>query len=843
MLEDSLTDEDRLVFDLAFARLASGPMDAVELADEIRTGSAELAHLADIGADELVDDLIDILTRTDRFWVTPAEVIWRADVLLDGVVLTHRLGGREVVDGAIEICPDTEMIDFDIDHDEDLLIDGRVVALELDLADRWHAWSLPGGLPSEVAAGDLIGLRRRGAGIVLEHGPELEAAVAAGGGPEPALLAALEETLAEVGARGIGLEATQIVMGVLADHPDLLRAPTIPLTELLDAAGADRKGDFFGPADVDWELPGARFARQMKADLFRRWSFDPCCEEAFEVACESWSGHATATPSSHEVGEVRRALAHGAVSLALFEFVGPGVDIERWESWLTPLTDTVRRDAAPALYLLGRALERAGRIVAAEEWFERALLADSDFSPPLESLGVLAFERGDLARAISLLGRASPPGRPHPMIEMLEYLSPPVVEVGRNEPCPCGSGRKFKVCHRGRPLDVGDDTSAAKLLLHKATTHLHRREAQVHEELLWALDDDAIERLEYDDLVGDIALFEAGVFERFLAARTEVLPAAEVAEGRRWLETPRRLFEVVGVEAGEWLDLLDVTSGDTHHVVERSGSAGVEVGDYLLLRVVGPEDGSGEGPAAIGVVTKVPMRARESLLAVIDDGAGPYALVRWWSAVTAPPALRNRHGDELVFCELTIDPGVDEDSTRAILDALWGAGAPGPVDERDTWHWNEPAREGSTEMLVVARVDLVDGEVRASTNSERRADDVLGALGAVLPEMRVVVDERTPFDEAAAELEAAGPKEGSGMIDPAEAPPEVQEAMRAYMRELEENWIDEPLPALDGMTPRDAVQDPTRRGDVERILASFVVRDDDLGMDPGRIRGLLGLDG
>ncbi|MFT4197195.1 MAG: SEC-C metal-binding domain-containing protein [Pseudoxanthomonas sp.] len=27
----------------------------------------------------------------------------------------------------------------------------------------------------------------------------------------------------------------------------------------------------------------------------------------------------------------------------------------------------------------------------------------------------------------------------------------PVAKVGRNEPCPCGSGRKYKQCHGGRP--------------------------------------------------------------------------------------------------------------------------------------------------------------------------------------------------------------------------------------------------------------------------------------------------------------------------------------------------------------------------------------------------------
>ena len=34
-------------------------------------------------------------------------------------------------------------------------------------------------------------------------------------------------------------------------------------------------------------------------------------------------------------------------------------------------------------------------------------------------------------------------------------------------------------------------------------------------------------------------------------------------------------------------------------------------------------------------------------------------------------------------------------------------------------------------------------------------------------------------------------------------------------------WLDESVPALGGLTPRQAVEDPTRREQVERLLAEF----------------------
>ncbi|MEX2552895.1 MAG: hypothetical protein WD627_07860 [Actinomycetota bacterium] len=38
---------------------------------------------------------------------------------------------------------------------------------------------------------------------------------------------------------------------------------------------------------------------------------------------------------------------------------------------------------------------------------------------------------------------------------------------------------------------------------------------------------------------------------------------------------------------------------------------------------------------------------------------------------------------------------------------------------------------------------------------------------------------------------------------------------------MEDRWMAEPVPALAGLTPREASADPTRREMLERLLASF----------------------
>jgi hypothetical protein len=53
--------------------------------------------------------------------------------------------------------------------------------------------------------------------------------------------------------------------------------------------------------------------------------------------------------------------------------------------------------------------------------------------------------------------------------------------------------------------------------------------------------------------------------------------------------------------------------------------------------------------------------------------------------------------------------------------------------------------------------------------------------------------------------------------------------------------VDTPIPALHGLTPRQAAADPTRREDLERLLAEFPSTGSPLQMDAQRLRQLLDL--
>lgn len=70
--------------------------------------------------------------------------------------------------------------------------------------------------------------------------------------------------------------------------------------------------------------------------------------------------------------------------------------------------------------------------------------------------------------------------------------------------------------------------------------------------------------------------------------------------------------------------------------------------------------------------------------------------------------------------------------------------------------------------------------------------------------------------------------------------PAIAAALEQFTRTHEQAWLDEPIPALNGATPREAAADPTRRPDLIRLLDNYGPAEPGT-MDPARLRAHLGL--
>ncbi len=73
-----------------------------------------------------------------------------------------------------------------------------------------------------------------------------------------------------------------------------------------------------------------------------------------------------------------------------------------------------------------------------------------------------------------------------------------------------------------------------------------------------------------------------------------------------------------------------------------------------------------------------------------------------------------------------------------------------------------------------------------------------------------------------------------------ETDPELAQVLAEAMAKYEKDWLDESIPALAGVTPRNAAADPTRRSDLIALLKSFPIVEG--GMSAQRLAEALGLD-
>jgi SEC-C motif len=451
-------------------------------------------------------------------------------------------------------------------------------------------------------------------------------------------------------------------------------------------------------------------------------------------------------------------------------------------------------------------------------------------------LAHIASDRGDVERGLALLRRAG--AEPdHPLVELLEQHRPePPRDLGRNQPCWCGSGRKYKKCHLGReqlPLAERAGWLYAKAVQHTLQSGWDGLLIEVgYERCRYADDDpDVLDAALADPLVLDAVLFEGGAFGEFLEIRGSLLPDDERLLAEQWLLVERSVFEVEQVHPGQSVTVRDLRTGDTQEVRERAASRQLKAGQLVCAHVLP----AGDSTQFFGGLEPVALHERDPLIGLLDTGPDPVTLVAQLSRRFAPPTLTNTEGDPLAICEATVQIG-DPVGIEAALDDTYDR-----VDGDDSPRWFEHV---TTQGMLRIRATLVlDGDtLRVQTNSEKRMDRVLATLARLDPAMSVLDDSRRPLREArdAAELAEQLPVAGEDALDPDD--PKVLAALEEFIRDYETAWLDEPLPALDGHSPRQAADDPTRRGDLIKLLDTFpagaAARG---GMDADRLRAALGL--
>jgi tetratricopeptide (TPR) repeat protein len=853
-----------------------GPMTEVELLDVLA------ADGIDLGPDPQ-DTLAEILDEDSELVMPLADERWAwIPALLDGRVFTHRLSAPEAEHDLIAFGSDLAPLAILTESQtHQRLTDGSPLA---DVSPFLDGDVLAGrGVPTKavdgdgallfepgrfaalgVGAGDLVGLR------VTADGFELVAVEALMTSEVAASLAALLEE------RPDQPEMLDVaVWTVCAADDGLFREPAAPLGDLLSAGGLPQEGDWVARDGFDF---GAwRVQDRIKTITARYELHDDEAlavlatvrlyeqtRELVDVLMSAQEGGeedelagllsqlpqpVDAAPETGEEPDANRKtvratlefLAEPVVAAAVLAETNSaddraGVALGLFAESVEPLAP---RAARPALrWLRAKAYERLGDLEQAEQTYRAAESLDSSWPLTLLSLARYASDRGDAERGLALLRRAGAP-RDHELVQLLErFQRAPRPGLGRNHPCWCGSGRKYKVCHLHREqLPLAERAAwlyqkAGADLLDGPFGQLLMEAAEVRARY-WD-SPDALDRAIEDGLACDAVLFEGGAFAEFLAVRGALLPADERLLAEQWLLVARSVYEVVSVRRGEGMTLRDVRSGDVHEVRERAGSRQVKVGQLCCARVVP----AAETMQIFGGIEPVSLGERDKLIALLDDDPDPVELVAFLSGRFAPPTLQNTEGESLVMCDATLRVG----DVAALAEALDDTYDRNDDDQPDgTLAWFEHVITHGMQRIR-AHIELNGDQLHVHANSEARFERVLAAIRALDPSVTMVRESRNPAGDlrAVQRLTARSSAPPATVLDPA-ADPAIAAALAEMAGKYEAAWLDEPIPALDGHTPRECADDPTRRPDLLRLLDSFPEDGRPGTMSPARLRTALGL--
>lgn len=425
----------------------------------------------------------------------------------------------------------------------------------------------------------------------------------------------------------------------------------------------------------------------------------------------------------------------------------------------------------------------------------------------------------------------------------------PASAVGRNAPCPCGSGLKYKKCCLGKAQSAAspdytpaDRESAIARLMRFSARPEFERYHKIAQTAFWGNrlagrpEEEIQEALAHPQ--GQNAYFAWFVFDAIIApgeTLTDLLLTREAAGLRpgereylrRMRDSHLRLYEVAEVKPEQGLGLVDLWTDERLWVRERLATRQLVRWDLLAARVV---PGTGGDLVLDGAPYLYPVGARAEILKELRrahqafarqfPGDDLTAFFKWagmlfhqwwldWVLFPPLPTIVTPEGDPVVFARAIFDV-LDR---PALVRAL--AACPDLEDQGEgSYAWVEDAPPGRRSLgTFVLKGDRLVFETTSRQRAERGRrllEDVAG--GAV--RFRATHYEDV---ERALEKSRASPKPRRPQI-----PPEVEaQIVGEFYERHYRDWLDQSVPALGNRTPRQAARLESVRPRLIGLLKEF----------------------
>ena len=465
-------------------------------------------------------------------------------------------------------------------------------------------------------------------------------------------------------------------------------------------------------------------------------------------------------------------------------------------------------------------------------------------------------------------------------------------KIGRNDPCPCGSGKKYKRCCLAQQSASYAFWTQQRNASDELTRDMLRfAERKFSDQIQVAWQDFNMTDLPVPfekhsrehDLFMSYFLFywdpqrprtgkggsrRGGIVTRWY----ELEKAAKLSDMERLLleqatTQPLSFFEVLWSEAGERIGLRDILIGMETEVVERSASRALQKGDIVYgqiwnlqtISIVGcmaliciPPSWKGE---VIGLRKKLRKKiAKQNRDLAADD------LVRYADAIRLTyltiqdglnrrPQLANTDGDPLVFYSLKFRIESTEKAFEALAPLALGQSKEELLDDAEfgkdgklhsvalDWRKKGNAKIPSWDNTILGNIKISGRTLVAEVNSENRAKrlraEIEKRLGASATHQSTSTQTADEMLANAPKRINAQAKKDDEFVEVLLRDPEARSRIQGMIQKQVEDWVHQKIPALGGRTPLQAIGDPDGREIVESLLLDWERRTDEGAYQPG----------
>jgi len=447
-------------------------------------------------------------------------------------------------------------------------------------------------------------------------------------------------------------------------------------------------------------------------------------------------------------------------------------------------------------------------------------------------------------------------------------------KIGRNAPCPCGSGKKYKKCCLPKEEAQGlEKTSATPMelelkdqLLSFSAKARYKKDFERAYSLYWrkpfreplALEEKEESNFAFflDWFIHDFTLGSGlTLIEEFYQEKKGKLSSEEGSLVHSEIASHFTLYEVFEVNPEVGLKVKDLFTGETLDIVEVSGTRTLAKWDIIFGRV----NKVGSVNKFSGVVTVIPRRGKDGILAnvrqawekfkeetgktawsefakskgeqihqvIVDQPwMEPRFFTEEWHPVVSAKAVFAVKNIDLIRHRLGREFDFSLDEERKGEEMQWGWLKRGASKDWEVGKMQENGialksevvmAKGELKWVSLGTVTWTLGKLELWCLSRERLSRGKKRLKEILgEEIRHLAD---TFEDMRKMVKRKA-KEDSSIEDEA-----LQEKffplLSKTMEEWANHWVDERIPALDGKTPREAVKTPEGREKVEELLKDF----------------------